>query len=164
MKPRRGSAADADAIGRVHAISRRAAYEGIVPAEALATLTTESQASYWRERLSTDPEPFSVYVVEVDETVEAFAMASARPPVATLHAIHVVPDLQGSGVAQRLHAAMLDDFTAWGCTTAELWVLDGNERAQAFYRRLGWVHDGEQDTHAIGGVDVSILRYRLSLT
>ncbi len=164
MKLRRGSAADADAIGRVHAISRRAAYEGIVPAEALAKLTTESQASYWRERLSTEPAPFSVYVDEVDGQVEAFAMGSARPPVATLHAIHLVPDLQGSGVAQRLHAALLDDFTAWGCTTAELWVLDGNERAQAFYRRLGWVHDGERDTHAIGGVDVSILRYRLSLT
>jgi ribosomal protein S18 acetylase RimI-like enzyme len=163
MTVRRGSASDADAIGRVHAISRRAAYGGLVPAAALETLTTESQASYWRDRLSTEPDPFSLYVDEVDGTVAGFAMGSAHPPVATLDAIHLVPGMQGSGVAQLLHASLLTDFAAWGCTTAELWVLDGNERAQAFYRRLGWVHDGERDTHAIGGVDVPILRYRLSL-
>jgi GNAT superfamily N-acetyltransferase len=164
MTLRRGSVADADDIGRVHAISRRAAYRELVPAEALATLTAEGQASYWRERLSTEPEPFSVHVAEADGAVVAFAMGSARPPVATLNAIHVVPDLHGSGVAQRLHASLLGDFSGWGCTSAELWVLDGNGRAQAFYRRLGWVPDGERDAHAIGGVRVPILRYRRSLT
>jgi GNAT superfamily N-acetyltransferase len=156
---RRGSAADADAIGRVHAISRRAAYDGLVPPEALAKLTPESQASYWRDRLSTEPDPFALYVAEIDGNVDAFAMGSARPPVATLNAIHIVPDLQGSGVAQRLHACLLADFAAWGCTNAELWVLEGNERAQAFYMRQGWRRDYVRDTHAIGGVDVPIQRF-----
>ena len=163
MTVRRGSPADADAIGRVHAISRRAAYDRLVPAAALETLTAEGQASYWRQRLGTERDPFSLYVDEVDGTVDAFAMGSARPPLATLNAIHLVPELQGRGVAQQLHAALLEDFAAWGCTTAELWVLDGNERAQAFYRRLGWVPDGERSTHTIGDVIVPVLRYSRSL-
>jgi GNAT superfamily N-acetyltransferase len=156
---RRGSVADAHAIGRVHAISRRAAYDGLVPPEALATLTPKTQASYWHDRMRTQSEPFALYVDEVDAVVGAFAMGSARPPVATLNAIHVVPDLQGRGVAQRLHACLLGDFLAWGCTTADLWVLEGNERAQAFYTRQGWRRDDVRDTHAIGGVDVPILHF-----
>lgn len=163
MTLRLGSVADADAIGRVHAMSRRSAYKRLVPDSALESLTVEGQAAYWRQRLSTEPEPFVVYVDEVDGEVEAFAMASARPPVASLNAIHLMPHLRGSGVAQSLHAALLADFTDWACATAELWVLEGNERAQAFYRRMGWTADGTRDSHEIGGVPVPILRYRLSV-
>jgi GNAT superfamily N-acetyltransferase len=160
MTIRHATVADADAIGRVHAISRRTAYESLVPRAALATITHEEQAAYWSRRLSAEAEPFVAYVDETDDEIAAFAMGSARPPTATLNAIHVLPDLQGSGTAHRLHEALLGDFAAWGCTSAELWVLEGNERAQAFYRKKGWADDGTRDSHAIGGVDVPILRYR----
>ena len=42
-------------VGRVHALSRRAAYAGLVPADALAKVTPETQVEVWRERLSRAP-------------------------------------------------------------------------------------------------------------
>jgi len=43
-------------------------------------------------------------------------------------------------------------------------VLRGNERAQSFYRRNGWTHDGTTSSHEVGGVDVPVLRYRRPVT
>ncbi len=161
MQVRAATPADVDAIGRVHAESRRATYVDLVPDHALRQLTATSQARYWRERLAAEPSPFCVYVAEVDGAqVAGFAMGSAEGATATLHAIHLLPAALGSGAGGRLHEAVLADFAGWGCTAAELWVLDGNERAQAFYRREGWSADGTRDAHVIGGVEVPILRYR----
>lgn len=160
MQIRAATAADVDAVGRVHAESRRAAYVGLVPDRALARLSGAGQAAYWRERLAGEPPPYSLHVVEEAGRVEGFVMGSAEGSTATLVAIHVLPAAQGSGAAQLLHRTVLDDFAGWGCTTAQLWVLDGNERAQAFYRRQGWSADGTRDAHLLGGQEVPILRYR----
>jgi GNAT superfamily N-acetyltransferase len=164
MSLRRGSAQDAEAVGRVHAVSRAAAYAHLVPAQALAEVTPQTQARYWRRRLHTELHPHAMYVAEVDGTVQGFAMGSAPGTTATLHALHVVPEVQGTGTGRLLHDAVLHEFEAWGCTAAELWVLDGNERAQEFYRRHGWLPDGGRDSHEIGGVTVSILRYRRDIS
>ena len=158
MELRRATSADADQIGRVHAASRNAAYAGLVPAEALARVTPRSQARVWRERLAEAAEPSAAHVAVVDGTVQGFVMGSAIGETATLDALHVLPVLHGSGAGRLLHDAVLGDFARWGCTTAELWVLEGNERAQAFYRRHGWTHDGGRDVHPVGGADVPILR------
>jgi ribosomal protein S18 acetylase RimI-like enzyme len=164
MEIRPAGPADAEAIGSVHARSRAVAYDGLVPRHALAQVTPDSQADYWRERLAVEPDPHAVYVVVVDGIVAGFALGSAVGRTATLNALHVLPALHGSGAGHALHDRLLGDFAAWGCTTAELWVLEGNERAQAFYRRHGWSHDGTRDAHAVGGVDVPILRYRRPVT
>ena len=160
MEVRLATEADVDEIGRVHAFSRNAAYAGLVPADALARVTPQSQARVWQERLAGASEPFAVHVVVVDAAVQGFAMGSAVGSTATLDALHVLPALHGRGAGRLLHDAVVRDFVRWGCRTAELWVLEGNERAQAFYRRNGWTHDGGRDAHPVGGADVPILRYR----
>jgi ribosomal protein S18 acetylase RimI-like enzyme len=160
MEIRTATQDDAAAIGRVHALSRNAAYAGLVPAEALARVTPDSQAAYWRDRLAREPQPHAVYVAVLGGTVDGFTMGAGRGGTATLHAIHVLPSGHGGGAGQALHDHLVADFAAWGCTTAELWVLQGNERAQSFYRRNGWAFDGGRDAHTVGGVDVPILRYR----
>jgi GNAT superfamily N-acetyltransferase len=58
------------------------------------------------------------------------------PTPLELYAIYVREKWWGSGLAQRL----MD--VAIGKEPASLWVLDGNERAKAFYRRQGFVEDG----------------------
>ncbi len=164
MELRRATSADVAGIGRVHALSRNAAYVDLVPSHALAQVTPTSQMRYWRDRLAVEPEPYAVYVVEVGAETQGFAMGSASGTTATLNAIHVLPALHGSGAGMLLHDAVVRSFEEWRCTTAELWVLEGNERAQSFYRRHGWSFDGGRDAHSVGGVDVPILRYRLPLT
>jgi GNAT superfamily N-acetyltransferase len=164
MEIRPATTDDVEGIGRVHALSRNAAYAGLVPVDALARVTPASQAEHWRARLAAEPEPFSLYVGTVDGRIEGFALGSGRDGEATMNALHVLPALHGTGAGQALHDRLLDDFAGWGCGTAVLWVLEGNERAQSFYRRNGWVHDGGRGSHDLGGVDVPVLRYRRPVT
>jgi ribosomal protein S18 acetylase RimI-like enzyme len=105
-----------------------------------------------------------VYVVREDGTVEGFTMGAAEVQTATLHGIHVLPARHGSGAGQALHDRLVEDFATWGCSAAQLWVLEGNERAQSFYRRNGWALDGGRDVATIGGAGVPILRYRRPVT
>ena len=90
-------------------------------------------------------------------------LGSGSGPLATLHAIHVLPELHGSGAGQLLHDHMVAEFWSWNCSMAHLWVLEGNARAQAFYRRNGWALNGGRDINDIGGALVPIVRYRLPL-
>ena len=164
MEIRPATVDDGEGIGRVHALSRNAAYVGLVPDEALARITPTSQAEHWRARLAAQRPPFSMYVSKVDDRIEGLALGFGRGEEATLSALHVLPALDGTGTGQALHDRLLADFVSWGCGTAELWVLEGNERAQSFYRRNGWTHDGSRASHGIGGVDVPVLRYRRPVT
>jgi ribosomal protein S18 acetylase RimI-like enzyme len=165
VRIRRHRDEDVPQIGEVHATSRHAAYAGLVAREALARVTPQTQADAWRRRLSDMTSPWSMLVVEHpdDRRVAGFVLGSGSGPLATLHAIHVLPELHGSGAGQLLHDHMVAAFRAWRCTRAQLWVLEGNARAQAFYRRNGWALDGGRDSNDIGGALVPIVRYRLSL-
>ena len=98
-----------------------------------------------------------------DRRVDGFVLVSGSGPVATLIAIHVLPELHGSGAGQLLRDHIVAKFRAWGSSTAQLWVLEGNALARAFYRRNGWALDGGRDAHDIGGALVPIVRYRLPL-
>lgn len=51
---------------------------------------------------------------------------------------------QGQGVAQRLMQAVLDEAGRRGAGTMWLGVWERNERAQAFYRKCGFVDVGSQ--------------------
>lgn len=156
---------DVAQIGAVHAVSRRAAYSGLVPTDALARVTPQTQTEVWRRRLAEEiAQPWSMLVLDQPgRHIAGFVLGSAASPVATLHAIHVLPEFHGGGAGQMLHDSIVTWFRAWNCTRALLWVLQGNARAQAFYRRNGWTLDGERASHEIGGALVPVLRYRLSL-
>jgi ribosomal protein S18 acetylase RimI-like enzyme len=56
----------------------------------------------------------------------------------------VSPKLRGSGVADRLVAAVCDLAQRSRATSVTLWVTEVNDRARAFYRRLGFVPTGHR--------------------
>jgi GNAT superfamily N-acetyltransferase len=151
--------ADTAGVGRVHATSRRAAYAGLVPPAALARITPESQTAFWADRMAHARQPHALLVWEQDGVVCGFALGSAAGGTGTLHALHLLPELHGSGAGQALHDAVLAAFAGWGCTRAELWVVAGNARAQSFYRRNGWHDTGERHAHDIGGATVANERW-----
>ena len=131
---RRYRDADVPRIGAVHAASRHAAYAGLVAPEALAQVTPQTQTQVWSRRLTDQPGPWSLFVVEHsdDRRVDGFVQSSGSGTVATLNAIHVLPGLLGSGAGQLLHDHIVAEFRAWRSSTAQLWMLEGNARAQAF--------------------------------
>jgi ribosomal protein S18 acetylase RimI-like enzyme len=51
----------------------------------------------------------------------------------------VEPDSRGSGVAFHLLTNIIDRLRVAGVRRAFLWVMDGNDRAERLYRRVGFV-------------------------
>jgi GNAT superfamily N-acetyltransferase len=92
----------------------------------------------WRDRFAADV-PVTIAVVDG----HVVGTISVRPP--RLESLFVVPEQWGSGVAQRLHDAALDQIDAAGHRYAELDVMTANTRARRFYEKLGWTMDGRTE-------------------
>lgn len=166
---------DLPAIGRLHSLSRRHAYAGLVDEQSLARVTPEAQQWAWRERWARlgDAEDTRHLTLLAEDTTTgemlgfAVAYALSEPDGgsgAELQALHVLPQHHGAGVGAALMEQVLAALRGWGARTAHLLVLEGNERAQAFYRRTGWTLRGPAGTHDVGGAQVPVVRYEVDLT
>lgn len=157
---------DADEMGRMHVQTWREAYAGIMSDDYLAALDPAARASRWTQIAAAEAEgraaeEGSVTRVAADpetgDLIGFSTVANARdddPPVPTeLIAINVLAAHHGRGAAGQLLAATLGDRAAY------LWVVEGNGRAQAFYRKYGFELDGARATHDDSGVpDVRMVR------
>lgn len=129
---------DADAIGRVHVEGWREAYAHVLSPAFLARLDPAARAAGHRRRLEAG---LPTWVLDVGGDIRGFSMAGTStehdaPRPLLLYAIYVLASEHGNGGGQALLDAAIDDEPAY------LWVADDNPRAQAFYRRNGFVADG----------------------
>lgn len=140
---------DGEAVGRLHARVWKHAYAGLMDADLLRDLDEGARVHRWQttadqlDEFGVDGAGRRVAVAFVAErpiglieTAPATEAESAWPT--ELLSLNIHPDWYGAGVAQALVAATLADADAY------LWVLTGNERAIAFYRKLGFELDGEE--------------------
>ena len=165
MTVRAATAADADAIGRVHAATWRAAYTGVFPE---AAFDVAERRRWWREVLTREPAPRSnVFVAETDGAIVGFANVGAArdepDSVGELYAIYVDPRRWGTGAGRALIEHAEESLRASGFAEAVLWVLEGNERAERFYRAAGWAHDGGRKVEEFQGAELTEVRYRKPL-
>ena len=138
---------DAAAIADMHYRSRKQAFEGHIADEILDDL--EGLKQEWTEYFRA-PDG-RVAVAEVDD--EIIGVAYGIPGERTeLRNLYLLKGASGSGVAQRL----LDGVIHPG-EPALLWVADFNDRAKAFYTKLGFTFDGETKTHQRDGITVALM-------
>ncbi len=99
----------------------------------------------WRARLQSVP-----FNVVAHFEGRAAGMASGAWSDAAheieLISMWVAPFARGKGVGDALVGAVLEWAEAQQIEAVELRVIKGNERARSFYRRLGFVDDGEVDS------------------
>ncbi|MFS0894286.1 N-acetyltransferase family protein [Microbacterium sp. 179-I 3D3 NHS] len=145
---RTARADDADEIASIHVRSWRAAYRGLIDQEVLDSLSVADRAAGWR-RFIADPLPTTLgqLVAVRDGVVVGWTtFGSGRDPDALtdgeVYGIYADPDAWSTGVGHALLAGAEERMTDAGRTRAYLWVLDGNDRADAFYARHGWELDG----------------------
>jgi GNAT superfamily N-acetyltransferase len=105
------------------------------------TVRPARSAEGWRRLLAEAPDAVVMLVGVAGEQLAGFInVGPARdddPPVPTeLRAINVLAAHHGTGLAHGLVKEALGDRAAY------LWVVEGNERAMAFYRKLGFELDG----------------------
>lgn len=149
---------DLAAVGLVHVESRRAAYAGLVPDEALDAVPPAAMGEWWTERYRWEGDTHRLTVAVAGPDVLGFSYLgpSELAGHAELYAIHVLPAHQGTGVGREL----MRDAVGWfGTTPAVLWVVDGNTHARRFYERGGWTADGTTREAPIGPELTCQLRY-----
>ena len=154
---RRATVDDARGIAEVHVTAWREAYAGRMPADFLASLDVDRRAAGWSrilERGETD-----AFVAVRDGTIVGWATAGRgrdddAPRDRELEGIYLLASAYGSGAGQQLLDAAVGDAPAY------LWVMDGNGRAEAFYRRNGFTRDGATMTHPAG--DATVLAVRMT--
>lgn len=151
---RRAGVEDALQIADVHVAAWRETYGPLLPAGALDSLDAGERAQKWAGIIAGGEE-----VLVAEDAGGIVAWASGGPgrdddaPVdRELEGIYSPARVHGSGVGQLLLDAVIADSPAY------LWVLDGNARAEAFYRRNGFRRDGAEREHAVAGIPRTTVR------
>jgi ribosomal protein S18 acetylase RimI-like enzyme len=135
---------DADEVARVHVRVWQEAYAGLMPAAYLDALDADAFAVGWRERLGAPRPDVNSWLARDEVGVVGIATSGpARdedaPTPWQLYAINVLARGHGSGVGSALIQTAIGDRAAY------LWVVEGNDRAIAFYRKHGFTDDGVRD-------------------
>jgi GNAT superfamily N-acetyltransferase len=131
--------AEAEAVTELHARARATYYPDGVPQDGTDWLTV------W---LGAIERPDRHVLCTVHEgrivAIASFRTAEGAPAdTVKLFQFHVDPDHWRTGLGAALHAACVEQWQADGKRYATLDVHVGNERAQAFDGRQGWVPDPE---------------------
>lgn len=142
---RRATVDDAEAIADVHVHSWRSGYHGLLPQTFLDGLSVEQRARRWHEIIGAEDSSTVQIVAERDGAIVGFtAFGASREDAADgeLWALYVHPDAWSAGVGSALLTGAEQCLADDGFRDVYLWVLDGNDRADRFYRRHGWRADG----------------------
>ncbi|WP_125777556.1 GNAT family N-acetyltransferase [Antribacter gilvus] len=159
---RPATAADAEKIAQVDIASWRGAYSELLSDAYLASLDVHDRAGEWQKALTANGA--KVLVAEDGSGTVGFTSVGpsrdedAEPGDLEIYAIYLHPRAWGSGVARDLMRSVLADVKPG--TPVTLWILEGNERAQHFYRRHGFQPDGVERLDTIGGQPLTQVRYR----
>lgn len=140
---RRAEPMDALEMAKVHVDTWRETYRGLMSDSAL----DDPELLVWRGKFWTaalsDPryEKNNAAVAVHEDKVIGIAMSGPAPEQAEeqqeLFVLYAYAAFHGSGVG----AALLNEVIS-PSTPAVLWVADPNPRAQAFYRKNGFIADG----------------------
>lgn len=145
---RRAAPADALSMARVHVDTWRETYRGLMSDAVLDDPTLLSwREKFWTTAL-TDPKyrQNTAAVASYEGTLIGIAMSGpslddSDEPRQQLYLLYAYTKFHGSGVGKALLNAVIDPTAP-----ATLWVTDPNPRAQAFYRKNGFVNDGAERT------------------
>ena len=149
---RRAVDTDVDALVRIQSYTWRAAYADLVPAEALAQLSTPAAREAWRAAVEAGG-GHHVFVAEEGEWTVGFCAAAYYggengAAIAEVSTLVVEPRWGRRGHGGRLLAAAAAALRDHGAATGWAWVPEADAVSRAFYGHAGWTPDG-----AVRGLD-----------
>ncbi|BCW60275.1 MULTISPECIES: GNAT family N-acetyltransferase [Micrococcaceae] len=155
---RRADPADASVMAKVHVDTWRETYRGLMSDSELDDPgLLEWREKFWTAAL-TDPryEKNNVAVALQDDRLIGVAMSGPSSDLPEepqeLFVLYAYASSHGSGVGAALLNAVINP-----AASAVLWVADPNPRAQAFYRKNGFVADGAEKVED-GVKDIRMVR------
>lgn len=139
---------DAPEVARIHVQSWRAAYRGLIAQEVLDGLSISERTEGWRRGIEEPlPTGLGLLVADRGDSLAGWvSFGSGRDPDGVrdgeIYGIYADPRCWSTGAGHALLVAAEERLLSAGHDRAYLWVLDGNDRADRFYARQGWVEDG----------------------
>jgi GNAT superfamily N-acetyltransferase len=141
---------DAEAIARVQIETWRSTYRGLMPDSVIDKFTNADRAGSWRAGLSGDRTQRHDIVAETKSgEVIGFSCGGLNrttefPFAGEVYAIYVLPTFQRAGVGTHLFHRSLTTLLRDGMLSALVWALEGNRRANDFYKKCGGECLGER--------------------
>jgi len=167
MNIRPATAADADALARLHVDSWRSAYRGLVPDSYLESLNYGHGALRFRRAIASGAD--ETYVAEDSREMLGFLTLGACrdadvDPARTgeIWGIYLAPRHWRKGIGGQLclHAERV--LASRHYLQAVLWVFEGNAAARRFYEAMGFEVDGASKMLS-PGAPLKAIRYRKQL-
>ena len=163
MQIREARESDAERIARLHAVSWRSAYRGMLNDAYLDGPIESERLALWRERFEQPAANQRVIVAESDGEIAGFACGYGNHDErwgTLLENIHVAQAHKRQGLGTMLMRAI----ASWSALVhpgqaMHLWVLQPNLGAQHFYSRLGAENVGSDIWLPPGGGAVPQLRF-----
>lgn len=159
---------DAPMIAEIHVAACCESYAGLIPPDALASLSMKDQEAQWREILAEPESERAVFLASrAGEKPAGFAFGG--PPrsnrlseagyAGEVYAIYILRSLQRQGAGRKLMANVAKNLLAQGFDSAGVWVFRDNPDARRFYQALGAVETGLEGDLTWLGVTLPDLAY-----
>jgi ribosomal protein S18 acetylase RimI-like enzyme len=144
---RRATDADVLPMARVHILSWRETYPGLLPDPMLARLSIADEAIRW-QRMLDRPRAWGdgiAFVADQEGSVVGYGTCGEQRTRLLLEGgftgeiteLYVLRSAQRQGAGSRLMKAMASALTERGHRAVSLWVLEQNAAARRFYERIG---------------------------
>jgi GNAT superfamily N-acetyltransferase len=142
---------DASALAEVHVTAWRETYPGLLPTAYLDRMSPPVHAARWRRQLTWARASEVVLVAEALQGLTAYCAGAVKGATAEIFTLYLLRRVQGLGLGRRLFATAARVLAAQGARALDVWVLNGNDRAMAFYAHLGGKHAAERPVSGWGG-------------
>ena len=153
---------DAETIANIHVRTWQTAYEGIMPAQYLASLSIQGRANLWRRAVSEQRGTVLVAVAPHGE-VGFISFGPSRDKdgkeKAEIYAIYVLPEFWNQGIGRELLDGAERKVEDNNFIAVTLWVLEKNALGRRFYEARGFRLNAARKEEPIGGLLLTEFRY-----
>lgn len=167
MEIRKAVLEDVGDISRIHALSWKSAYSGIVPQAYLDGLKEDfwvSAFTFWIKENAL----MVKLVLENGNPIGCAAYGKSRdkclPDWGEIVSIYLLPGYFGRGYGKRLLESALLDLKQTGYQNIYLWVLKENQKARYFYEKNKWRCSKDECAFKIMEKELIDIRYIYSFS
>lgn len=149
MKIREANIKDVEGLARVHVLSWRETYQGLISDTYLTKLSIEQRKKNWIWTFNNLKINESIYIAEdMEGKIVGFSSSGENRNAeyefdGELYAIYLLKDYQNKGIGRTLFEVSVDRLRSSGYKSMMLWVLKDNPTL-GFYKRLGGAVAGEK--------------------
>ena len=163
MEIRKATIDDVKDISRIHALSWKSAYKGIIPQTYLDDLKEDFWVSAFETWLNDNVLTAQV-MMEKGSIIGCVAYGKARDKSlfswGEIVSIYLLPEYFGKGYGNKLLERALLDLKQSGFQNIYLWVLKQNQRARYFYEKNNWrCNEDDECICEIAGKQLTEIRY-----